>query len=248
MGGVLMNFQRLVYFLTLAKVKNFTRAAEELYISQPALSKQIALFEEELGVTLLKRSTKSVELTFAGEILADEGKSLVDLDQKILHHLKIAHGAESVPLHIGSATYWAEKALVVPFTEFSEKYPESVMDLQRMSYSSVLSNLDKDNIQLGIIKAFDYSEVSNYSYKELYMSKTAVVCTKDHHLAKLDVIPIKRLKNERIVMLNVHQGMRSVVNDTIQLFEKYGIRPKIHQEYDIIESMFFMVEIGRAHV
>ena len=66
-----MKMEYLKEFYTLAEFLNFTNAAEKLYITQPALSRHITSMEEELGVTLLKRTTKSVELTKAGAMLHD---------------------------------------------------------------------------------------------------------------------------------------------------------------------------------
>lgn len=66
-----MNFQNLQYFITVARTLNFTQAAQELYISQPALSKQIRQMEEGLGVQLFIRSTKTVKLTPGGQLLYD---------------------------------------------------------------------------------------------------------------------------------------------------------------------------------
>ena len=69
--------RRLHYFVAVAQERNFTRAAERLHVAQPALSRQVKLLEEELGVELLHRTTHAVELTPAGEFLLERGPALL---------------------------------------------------------------------------------------------------------------------------------------------------------------------------
>ena len=77
-----INFQQMEYFLSVAEKLNFTEAAKSLYISQPSLSKQISLLEEELGFALFIRNKRSVRLTPAGEVLNRKWKLLLtDLER-----------------------------------------------------------------------------------------------------------------------------------------------------------------------
>ena len=71
------DLRRLQYFLAVARERNFTRAAEQLHVAQPALSRQVRLLEEELGVELLHRTTHSFELTEAGAFLLERGPAVL---------------------------------------------------------------------------------------------------------------------------------------------------------------------------
>ena len=71
------DLRRLQYFVAVARERNFTRAAERLHVAQPALSRQVKLLEQELGVELLHRTTHEFELTEAGEFLLDRGPALL---------------------------------------------------------------------------------------------------------------------------------------------------------------------------
>lgn len=98
-----MELRQLRYFVAVADTLNFSRASESLYVSQSALSKQVAELEQELGVLLLDRDKRSVRLTRAGELLLPEAKTILMQSEKIVPLLR--HEAGSVPadrsVHIG---------------------------------------------------------------------------------------------------------------------------------------------------
>ena len=79
-----MNIQTLKYFLAVAREENFTRAADTLFITQPALSKQLKLLEEELGKKLFTRQNSGIKLTAEGILLKSRAENLVELADKIV--------------------------------------------------------------------------------------------------------------------------------------------------------------------
>jgi DNA-binding transcriptional LysR family regulator len=83
-----MDIRQLKYFLAIAEEKNITKAAKKLYISQPPLSQQLKLLEEELGVTLLERSTRKMKLTEAGKLLRHRAKQIIELMETSIKEIK----------------------------------------------------------------------------------------------------------------------------------------------------------------
>ena len=83
-----MELRLLRYFLTVAKEQSFTKAAEQLHITQPTLSRQMAAFEEELGVILFIRSGKKISLTEEGILLKRRALEILNLEEKTLEELK----------------------------------------------------------------------------------------------------------------------------------------------------------------
>ena len=88
-----MELRVLRYFLTVAKEQNFTKAAEQLHITQPTLSRQLAALEEELGADLFVRSGRSITLTDEGILLKRRALELIDLEERIVDEIK---GTEEV--------------------------------------------------------------------------------------------------------------------------------------------------------
>ena len=96
-----MELRLLRYFLTVAKEQSFTKAAEQLHITQPTLSRQMAALEDELGITLFLRNGKRISLTDEGILLKRRALEILNLEEKTLEELKgkedVVEGMVSVP-------------------------------------------------------------------------------------------------------------------------------------------------------
>ena len=100
-----MTLQALQYFLAVARHKNFTKAAEKCFVTQPALSRAIRELEEELGCRLFARTSRSVELTPAGEYCLAEAKRITELCRKLPEKVRRHAAKEEPPLRIGYVIY-----------------------------------------------------------------------------------------------------------------------------------------------
>lgn len=237
-----MNFQRLKYFLTLAKTKNFTVAANELHISQPALSKQIALFEDELNTRLINRNTKSFKLTFAGELLEKEGSELLKFDSEILHHLKIAGKVETFPLSIGFSTTGITDTLNKIVSEYRKKNPDIIIDLKRVGPTTLYNNLKTGTLMLGIARLEDLRILDSFKYKIINTSRLAIVCKDTNWIAKKDIIKLNEIKDEPIVMMRALHENKDAHHDFINICARYNFKPNIINECDLIETLFLMID------
>lgn len=99
-----MDIRILRYFLTVAKEQNFTKAAEQLNITQPTLSRQLAALEEELGTALFIRGNRSITLTEAGILLKRRALEIIDLEEKMLDELKVEEGLDYI--RIMESDHW----------------------------------------------------------------------------------------------------------------------------------------------
>ncbi|MFR5539131.1 MAG: LysR family transcriptional regulator, partial [[Ruminococcus] lactaris] len=118
-----MELRLLRYFLTVAKEQSFTKAAEKLHITQPTLSRQMATFEEELGVTLFNRSGKKVSLTDEGVLLKRRALEVLDLEEKTLEELKGKEDVVEGSITIGCGEFAAVETLAKICKTYKEKYP-----------------------------------------------------------------------------------------------------------------------------
>ncbi|MGQ9557551.1 MAG: LysR substrate-binding domain-containing protein [Desulfurispora sp.] len=146
-----MNIKQLETFLLVAELRNFTRAAGQLGMSQPAVSFQIKSLEEELGATLLERNDKKVVLTETGRLLYPEVKQLMRHYRKIRAIVSELEGLKSGHLMLGATGMTAEILLPCFIGGFREKHPGVKISLKVGNSQAVARWLQDREVDLGIL-------------------------------------------------------------------------------------------------
>ena len=118
-----MDLRILRYFLTVAKEQSFTKAAEQLHITQPTLSRQLAAFEEELGISLFNRNGRTITLTDEGILLKRRALEMLDLEKRTLEELKGTEEVIDGSVTIGCGEFAAVEILAEICKVCREKYP-----------------------------------------------------------------------------------------------------------------------------
>lgn len=118
-----MEFRQLLYTIQIATERNFSRAAEKLHIAQPSLSQQLAKLEKELGVLLFKRSTNSVELTYAGSVFVEKAQQIVDMTDQLRREMEDIADMRKGRLVVGSLPMTGSHVLPHVLPVFRESYP-----------------------------------------------------------------------------------------------------------------------------
>lgn len=174
-----MELDQLRYFLQVAKRGNFTRAAEDLMISQSALSRSIQKLEEELGQPVLERKTRSVSLTDAGTLLQGRAQQVLSIleDTKA----EITDDGESGRLRVGAIPTIAPYYLPEILREFSTRFPKATLIVQENTTDHLLKSCTQGEIDLAIVALpipAKYLEV-----EELFEEELLLVLPPDHPLA-----------------------------------------------------------------
>lgn len=146
-----MDIRQLRYFLTIAQEGQITRAAKQLNIEQPPLSRQLKLMEEELGVLLFERSGKQLQLTHAGELLQNRAASLLNQFNETLTEVKEIHAGIRGMLSIG-AVVSCISLLPQRIQIFRQQYPEVTFKIREGDHSLLADQLDKRNIELAVTR------------------------------------------------------------------------------------------------
>lgn len=141
-----MELRVLNYFLAIAREENFTRAAEQLHVTQPTLSRQIAYLEAELGVKLFTRSNHSILLTEDGMLLKRRAQEILSLADKTKQELLYREEALEGIIAIGSGEFLSTSILTDCISAFRKKYP-----LVRYEVFSGNAGNIKDNIERGLL-------------------------------------------------------------------------------------------------
>ena len=225
-----MNVDVYRYLMTVAKVRNITKAAAQLHISQPALTKAIHRQEKELGVTLFDRSVQPLTLTYAGERYFESVSKLLDIDTELREEMRnIARGTRErirIGVSVERGTTWLPKILphfAVSFPDVDVQVKEGV---NAFFERALLSNqLDLCISTLPILSSDIACEVVN-------KAPVYVISSAEHPLAaRADLrsnslycpqyIEPELLNDERFLTLTPAQGMYRVAQ---HLLEKYGLR------------------------
>lgn len=146
-----MDIRQLRYFLTIAQEGQITRAAKQLNMEQPPLSRQLKQMEEELGVLLFERSGKQLRLTDAGELLQSRASSLLNQFNETLTEVKEIHAGVRGVLSLG-AVVSCISLLPQRIHIFRQQYPEVTFKIQEGDHSLLADQLDKRHIELAVTR------------------------------------------------------------------------------------------------
>ena len=198
LAGQMMDFDQLRYFLCVASRQSFTRAAEELGISQPALSRSIQKLEEELGQPVFERKTRSVVLTDAGVLMqarASQILSIID-DTKA----EITDDGESGRVRVGAIPTIAPYFLPEFLGRFSQKYPKATVIVQENVTENLLKSCTQGEIDLAILAlpiSAKYLDV-----EELFEEELLLVLPPDHPLVEQEKIRLNDVEPFPFVLLD----------------------------------------------
>lgn len=145
-----MELRVLRYFLTVAMEQSFTKAAEQLHITQPTLSRQLAALEEELGVTLFLRSGKKLTLTEEGTLLKRRALEIINLEEKTLEELKGTDEVIAGTVTIGLGEFTAVEILAKICNSFKAKYPRVQIALHTATADAVHEMMNKGLVDIGL--------------------------------------------------------------------------------------------------
>ena len=148
-----MDIRAIRYFMEVARELNITRAAENLHIAQPPLSRQIHQLEEELGVELFDRRKKKLQLTEVGQLLLHRGDQILTLVEKTEDEIRRFGQGVTGTLYVGTVEGSAPRLISQWVAEFSCKYPEVQYNLWNGSSDDVISRLSKGLCDLAVIAA-----------------------------------------------------------------------------------------------
>jgi DNA-binding transcriptional LysR family regulator len=232
-----MEWHQLEYFKLVAQLQHVTHAAEQLSISQPALSRSIAKLEEELGFPLFERRGKNVVLNRYGQIFlqyVERSIQEITAGKQVIHDLiHPDYGSVSLSfLHsLGSN--------LVPglLSKFRSKYPNIQFKLYQNATTFLLDQLEAGEIDLCL--CFPVAKREHVEWEPLFTEELFVVVPHGHRLANRTSIELKEIDNDPIVTFKKDYGLRIL---TDQLFKEAGLNPFITFEGEEIMTVAGLVE------
>ncbi len=145
------NLSQYKIFYEVAKAGNISRAAKELYISQPAISKAISKLEDSLGLSLFIRSSRGVQLTAEGEILFEHAREAFDALSRGEQELKRIQEFDIGHLRIGVSNTLCKYILLPYLKTFIDQYPHMKVTIESQATAQTLSRLEQQKLDLGLV-------------------------------------------------------------------------------------------------
>ncbi|MBI3948220.1 MAG: LysR family transcriptional regulator [Armatimonadetes bacterium] len=234
-----MDLHQLRAFEKVVETRSFTRAAERLFLTQPAVSHQIRSLEQELGQVLLQREGRTVVPTDAGQVLCEYARRLLRLAEEAEAEMAALRDGESGKVTVASIGTTSTYVLPDLLHEFRVQHPGVQLSLHTAGGEEVKEMVAHNAADLGILGS--HTDTREFTAVPLLTDYTMAVVCPQHRCAARRSASLALLAEEPLILLG---GWRSWESHVLSLFARAGVRPKVHLQLDSIEAVKRMVERG----
>lgn len=221
-----MNIKHLECFCALAETLNFTKAAKQVYITQPAFSKIIASLEKELDCLLFTRSKTAPALTEAGIQIYERARNVIYEIKEIEKIAKQNGRTERITLQIGILWGGLHKRERLLINEYSIKHENVSFEINEYSVNDLFRAIDLENIDFAICIGQWQPHLEKYRHTSIQSDPCCLICNRHHKFAQRTSVNITELKNESFILLNKKRAVADAESLT-ELCLQNGFQPKI---------------------
>lgn len=245
------------YVYAVYEEKSFSKAAQKLYITQPALSTAIKKVEKKIGSPIFDRSTSPIGLTPGGEVYIEAIEKLFNLEETTLNQLNNLNGLLAGKLAIGGTIYFTSFILPALLAEYSKKYPQIKIELVEGTTTQLTDKLMAEEVDLII----DNSELDDKNYEKYYYSTERIILAvpnsfeineelKDYRMTRDDVagrsiefpvLPLPLLKKTPFIFLKEEN---SIYKRGVKMCNRQNYAPNIVLKPDQVVTAFNMAGKG----
>jgi len=234
-----MDLKKMEYFESVSRLKSFTKAAEELHVAQPSITVSILKLEEELGVCLLQRNQRSVDLTREGEIFLVRVKNILNDVQNIVNEMYDLGSKANRELKLAIPTSLGSWMFPIIFSEYTSRCPHVILNIRELGVQNIINRVCDETIELGLIVLSD--PAPPYMTLPFYHGQLLVMVPRDHPLSHYEKIPFEILKDERFILC---AGGSYIKKRVMAECEKYSFTPDIIFTPLQVVTSFNMVASG----
>ena len=209
--------RRLKIFHTVARLLNFTKAAEELHMTQPAVTFQIRQLEEQFNTRLFDRTHNKVTLTDVGKQVYSYSERILKLYEEMTRNITEMTGDVSGAVTLGASTTIAEYMLPLLIGEFKNKFPEVMINLRESNTEDIVSMVENNDIDLGIVEGSVNNK--NLVVEECKMDHLVVIMPNNHMLASEKKLRVEDFVSYPFISREHGSGTQEVITNYV---EKHG--------------------------
>lgn len=238
-----MELRHLRYFAAVAQYLNYSEASRRLHVAQPAISQTILDLEDELGVKLLLRTKRSVQLTAAGTTFLREAGEILRRANEARRLAQRAARGEVGSLGIGFFGTASAPILPALVQTCRRKFPDVELRLYELNPDQQLAAFDDGRIDLGFTRPLPPDRRAEFEEEVVYTDRLVVALSETHPLAKQKIIRLKNLAGEPFVQFH-RQGAPGLFDEVIACCRQAGFSPRIVNEPNFMATVMTLVESG----
>ncbi len=237
----MLNLNQLRVFYEAARSGSFTSAAGKLFITQPAVTAQIKIFEDQCNLKLFKRKGRRLYPTDEGATLYEYAKKIFEYEREIEDVIEEMRKLKRGILRLGTSKAYARYFMPFLISSFREAYPHIKVYLDEgSSFDIIRSLVDLKNEVAVIAKVEDDPNVTFLPFKR---DRLVLILAPDHRMAHRKAVTVEELSDEQIIMKEVGSGTRKLVN---KLFSERGLSPNALMETSNTEFIKQLVQRGEG--
>lgn len=234
--------RRLQVFHTVARLLSFTKAADELHMTQPAVTFQVRQLEEQFNTRLFDRTHNRISLTDAGHRVFESAGKIFQLYAEMDNSVRELTGDISGVLILGASTTIAEYMLPVLLGDFKEKFPDVVIRLKVANTDGIVSQVENNMIDLGVVEAPVANK--NLVVEKCRMDELVLIVPLNHELAKEEVVSLSEITKYPFICREEGSGTREVMIESMKAAGIDNADLSVSMELGSLEAIKGAVEAG----
>jgi DNA-binding transcriptional LysR family regulator len=238
-----MELRHLRYFTAVAEQLNFSEASRRLRVAQPAISQTILDLEDELGVKLLLRTKRHVQLTVAGQLFAREAREILRRAGEAVRLAQRAARGEVGGFNLGF--FGSAIAPILPelVQSYRRQFPEVELRLYELTPEQQLSAFDTGRIDLAFTRPLPPERTADFHQETIYIDNLVIALPANHPLAGQKRVRLKSVARESFVQFH-RQGAPGLYDEVIATCRRAGFSPRVINEPDFMATVLTLVESG----
>lgn len=237
---IMIELDQLQAFLAVADTGSFSAAAEQIHLTQPAVSKRINSLESRLGQTLFNRLRRGVTLTEAGKLLVPKAEALLSQAQDIERHMQDINHTVTGTLAIGISHHIGLHRLPKILKRFSQRYPEANLEITLIDSEQAQEALVAGKIELGIVTLPPKSHASIHA-TPVWHDPLSIVTHLEHPLQQLKTVTPQSLCKHPAILPHRKTITRQIIT---QAFKTKNTKPEVVIETNYLETNRMLISVG----
>ncbi|MFT5258849.1 MAG: DNA-binding transcriptional LysR family regulator [Saprospiraceae bacterium] len=212
--------RRLQVFTTVARLLSFTKAAEALHMTQPAVTFQIRQLEEYFNARLFDRTHNKITLTDTGDLVKRYADEIIEKYKEMDNQVRVMTGDVQGPLVIGASTTIGDYVIPEILGEYQSKFPDVTIRLSISNTQGIIQMVENNEIDIGIVEG--PVENKNLTTELYWQDELMLACPKNHALAGLDKVTVEQIQDYPYIGREEGSGTRGVFESYVK---EQGVDP-----------------------